>query len=125
VSFHRSTETELWTNPSPSTDFAAQTITLSEDMTNYTYLKFYCKALKTGTKTFSIIIPVEDFVASTTGSTLTDDFRFCLTNGGAPKRTFQYKSNTQITFSGASYISCPNTYTMNQTAYPLVIYGVN
>ena len=33
-------ETVLWTNPSPTSDFAAQTVTLSDSISNYDYIKF-------------------------------------------------------------------------------------
>ena len=40
-------ETVLWTNPSPTSSFNAQTITLSDDMNNYQFLKVVSRISKT------------------------------------------------------------------------------
>ena len=39
----KQTETVLWTNSSPTSNFADQNVTLSDSMSNYDYLKFTYK----------------------------------------------------------------------------------
>lgn len=34
-------ETTLWTNPNTSASFSSQEVTLSDEYTNYDYIKFY------------------------------------------------------------------------------------
>lgn len=43
------TETTLWTNPSPTSSFSSQTITLSDNYTNYKKIAFYFN-VTTGTQ---------------------------------------------------------------------------
>lgn len=42
-------ETVLWTNPSPTTNFASQNVTLSESFKNFKIVRFYYKASKSYT----------------------------------------------------------------------------
>lgn len=61
-------ETLLWTNPSPTSDFADQTITLANDITNYDFLKLlwiYNKStITSGSNLYSELIPVSKLISS-------------------------------------------------------------
>lgn len=57
-------ETVLWQNPSPSSNFGGQTITLSEDMNNYDYLGIswaYSTSNQSGNGINKLIMSVPDF----------------------------------------------------------------
>ena len=54
--------TTLWTNPSPSATFAAQSITLSDDMSNYDEIEIKGKSFYSGT--------AENLVMTTTSASL-------------------------------------------------------
>lgn len=54
-------ETTLWTNSSPTSNFAAQTITLSQDIDNYDYLKIAYRLSTSASTELSLIISVQDF----------------------------------------------------------------
>lgn len=43
VAYYRMSETTLWTNPSPSAVFNAGEITLSDDFTNYSFVRITAK----------------------------------------------------------------------------------
>lgn len=60
------TETVLWTNASPTSTFAAQVVTLSDDMNNYTYLKFEYRHSTTDSNLYEIIVPVDLYKTSLT-----------------------------------------------------------
>lgn len=119
------TETSLWTNPSPSADFANQTITLSEGMSNFKYLAVKFKALKGQTDSDAIrtVVSVEDF--GKIGNTANTP---CVRLGGANStgvysRAFYKASDTSITITNAN---ATNTQaTANSTAIPLEILGIN
>lgn len=50
------TETVLWTNSSPTSSFAEQTVTLSQDMSNFDYLKIDFSLSTSDTRQSSVII---------------------------------------------------------------------
>ena len=57
------TETSLWTNPSPTSSFSGQTVTLSDSVSNYKYI-----AIKSGfnssyysdSESMTIVVPVDE-----------------------------------------------------------------
>lgn len=54
-------ETTLWTNSSPTSNFAAQTITLLQDIDNFDYLKITYRLSTSASTELSLIISVQDF----------------------------------------------------------------
>ncbi len=97
-----STGTVLWTNSSPTSTFSSQTVTLSDSITNYNYLKFVVYTNTTNSNSFNVIIPVEDFV-TTTGS---KDTTFCQFVLGA---TAGYTLSTGTLFSRACWYDTDTT----------------
>lgn len=59
-------ETVLWTNPSPTSSFAAQTVTLSDDINNYDYIKMVYKYSTSDSTELIEIFPVENININTT-----------------------------------------------------------
>ena len=123
------TETVLWTNPSSSSDFAAQTVTLSDDINNYDYLKVSYKNLTTSAGVndpYSVLISVSDFKTSLSGnSTRHNAFTF----GGiyAPSNTnwtrfMFYDTDTTARFGACTQIG--GTQSSNTNAIPLQIVGI-
>ena len=123
--------TLLWSNPNINTAFAGQTVTLSETMRNFDYLKIYYRATYTdmagaypATNVYqSMLVPVSDFV-----NTVSNKSHMVYALGAYPgygntTRVFYYSSDTQIYFSGADMIGVggsPN----NSFTQPIAIYGV-
>lgn len=56
------TETVLWTNPSPTTAFAQQAISLP-DLSPYTHLKFYLRESTSDNKSWSVIFKITDITS--------------------------------------------------------------
>lgn len=54
-------ETTLWTNNSPTSSFASQTVTLSDYVSNYDYIKITFRLSTSSTDTLSILVPKEDY----------------------------------------------------------------
>ena len=123
------TETVLWTNQSPSSDFAAQTVTLSDDMNNYDYLKVSYENYNAGAGTndpYNIYISVSDFKTSRyADSTRHNTFTF----GGiyAPSnncytRQMVYNTDTTVKFGTCTQIG--GTSASGNNSIPLQIVGI-
>ncbi len=103
---------KIWTNPSPSSNFAAQSIDV--DLTGY---GFYAVQLRFSTSydyaTEMMIFPVSDQTNSLTVTTIAQN-----RTGG---RHCTYNPTTKkLTFDGASYNGASN----NAYAIPLYVWGI-
>lgn len=96
------TETTLWTNSSPTSSFAAQTVTLSSGISNYDYIKIDYNAANYGTYTAgSIIIPKNVLIASISSNAGNNPVLALAMNDSNKDnhaRTLYYVSDTQIQF---------------------------
>lgn len=111
------TETLLWTNPNPNVNFGANSIaTLSEGISNFTFIKIEWKYSKTSSNIFSILIPSDKFINATTNTTNRPAIN------GYYTRVITYDSNTTIKFGGASALGGAGGD--NSYAIPTNIYGV-
>ena len=63
-----SSETTLWTNPSPTSELGAQTITLSDNISNYRYIKFVFNASNTTSEQYEVIFSVNTITNAITGN---------------------------------------------------------
>lgn len=123
-------ETVLWTNPSPTSAISGVTITLSDDMDNYDYLKVKISASKdTSTEPLSIIsylVPVEDVKKSVYGSSAQPHSIIGLVASSASSTYYcsrlTYTDNTTLGISGARNIV--SGATSNNFCIPLEISGV-
>lgn len=121
------TETVLWTNPSPTADFAAQTVTLSDSISNYKYIAFKYKYGKTTADTdYALeIFPVEDIRESVSDSNNRNIVSLGIRTATAQlwARGVFYVSDTSIQF-GTCYRLNTAASTANG-ANPLEILGIN
>ena len=58
-------ETVLWTNSAPTSNFDTQDVTLSDDYTNYDYVKFYVRTSTTNATLGEVIYPSNILTQST------------------------------------------------------------
>lgn len=59
-------ETVLWTNPSPANAMGTTTVTLSQSMADFKYIKFVYRISTSDSSTASLIMSVEDYQNSST-----------------------------------------------------------
>lgn len=120
------TETVLWTNPSPSSNFSAQTVTLSDSIDNYKYIKIKHKDSTTGSDILEVICSVADLKESIFNKgSVHAQLAIDMQNSGNTlrSRAVGYVSSTSIQFS-ACY-NCNATGSDNSCAIPLEILGLN
>lgn len=120
------TETSLWTNPSPSSNFSGQTVTLSQGMSNFKYIAIKYKTLKTQTESDAIteILTVEDFNRCGAGSTSGEpQLRIGGYSSNPMVRLVNKASDTSITFSLAYRINA--SANSSEIVIPLEILGLN
>ena len=116
-------ETLLWENPSPNATFAAQSVTLSDSISNYDYIRFYFKSGASTTNIRSNIYSVADVKASiSSGARNQVCSTACSNSGNVSARTITYESDTQLAFSAAWSLGGAVSY--NQTTIPHSIYGL-
>lgn len=117
-------ETVLWTNSSPTSSFEGQTVTLSDDIDNYTYLKFtFIPTTSNTTDEISIIYSVDDFKKLANNSS--DPFfrgisPYAFSQSVACERAFFYISNTSVSFAYGS----TGTVTHNEALIPVSVSGL-
>ncbi len=102
----------LWENPSPTSSFAAQTITLASD--DYDYLKFFF-----GGATNNVV-----FSQDTLKGCNTELFNSWYWSGGTSIaiRKCTYVSDTEYSIAGSTYFQ-NGTYTDNANCVIKAIYG--
>ena len=116
------TETVLWQNPSPASDFTGQTVTLSDSMSNYMYLAFAFKGVKSSTVEVRAVVSVEDLGKMNITSN-TPDIRLSGTASANGYSRYVIKaSDTTITF-GTAYAT-NTTASDNSRAIPIQIVGI-
>lgn len=116
------TETVLWENSSPTSSFAAQTVTLSQDMNDFDYLKITVRLSINYTEEISEIIPINDFKStSDTAYHLAVAF-WGRIGSQRVARSFFYISDTTVKIDGCAIIGAQGT----QTAWviPIKISGL-
>ena len=120
-------ETTLWTNSSPSSSFADQTVTLSDNINNYTHLKikFNRSTTDTTTKT-EVIYTVKEFKKYVVGANSFNGavaFYASTSTGSAYARRILYMSDTSIRFSTMYQVG--GSYSDNGACIPTEIVGIN
>ena len=107
-------ETTLWTNNAPTSDFAAQTVLLSDDISNYDYIKInYCYNKNNTNITSNVLCSVSEFVKAVKDGS-TNHTIISLTvegnnNVGYARPVF-YVSDTSIAFGLSSTLNGSGTY---------------
>lgn len=118
------TETVLWTNTSPSSSFASQTVTLSQSIDNFDYIKITQKIHTSISGELATLIPVEDFKKCLSAADTHFNMAFSVNYSGQVycRRIF-YDSGTTVNFNNAYYVN--NSGSSNSVCIPLKIFGVN
>jgi len=113
------TEETLWTNSSPTSAFASQTVTIDSGkyFSNYKYIGIEYKYSKTQDNRMRIIAPKEDWQISGTTAGYGQLSMGIKTSNGSGNRMVQYLSDTQVKFG-----SCASS---NDLDIPLTIFGLN
>lgn len=122
----RYTETSLWTNSAPTSNFAAQTVTLSDSIDNYKYIAIEYKYAPDTSDSFTSIYSVNDLKKSVKdGNTVHDVCTLGIqaANNNYYARVVSYVSSTSIAFS--KYSQLGGTGTGANNAIPLEILGLN
>lgn len=105
------TETVLWTNPSPTTSFTLQTITLSENFTNYDYVRIYLKGSRTDNTECMIEVPSDKLKAAVTSVAYRPNIYIGGYDGNG---TYQYVR--RISYITDSSLSINSSYRINAAA---------
>ena len=113
-------ETVLWTNSSPTSNFANQTVTLSDDINNYEYLKVYYRISTTNSKTIGILVSVDDFKTTASTMPLINPAGVGGNTGNPAQRYFYYASDTTMAIRDAAV----GTTVYNNAAIPTAICGL-
>lgn len=117
-------ETVLWTNPSPTSDFAGVVVDLSDNISHYKYIGIvgaYSKS--SNSHTLECMYPTDELVNATSGS---DYPTMCL---GAYRnayyfRLINYSSDTMLAISSARTCTTSQAATtVNSAMIPLTIKG--
>lgn len=115
-------ETVLWTNPSPTSTFAAQTVTLSDSIENYKYIKVSYRVSNSNDASNSVIMSVEDLKNTDTFGTANS--RYGSISGNQYKvRDYYYIDSTNIAFTAGYQINA--VATDNNSCIPIEITGLN
>ena len=120
------TETTLWENSTPTSSFAGQTVTLSDNMDNYDFLKFcFNRSTTNTTDKCEIIYSVDEFKKFTAAANhFNGATAFYPTDGTARlyARAYKYISNTQVAFENMYQMS--GTVSDNGAGIPTKIIGM-
>ena len=92
-------ETTLWTNSSPTSSFAGQAVALSDDITNYDYIRVYWRYNTTDATEVSVLMSVSDFQESATSGK--PNMAIGVRTSSPTKRGVNYSSNTSVGFASA------------------------
>lgn len=115
-------ETALWTNPSPNNSYGYDTVTLSQSLESFKYIKAKYYDNTTSKTELSVLMPVADIkkVYAASGGNLAMCAPY---STGAFLRFLGFRSATSVWISNAVYVDSPGTA---QPSYiiPVAIYGV-
>lgn len=114
-----STETVLWTNGSPTSQFAAQTITLSDDYSNYDYIEVYFRLSTSDDTEYRDIIPKVTLDKSNSSNT------FAIGNAysNSTRARGSYVNGASMYFTAAYPLT--STSTTNSYVIPTKIVGIS
>lgn len=113
--------TPLWTNSSPTSNFAGQTLTIPT-VNSYTYLKIEWKRGKSLNTIYSVIVPKADLQQYESEST-SANAPYAINGTGGVSRSYRLISLTQFSFGSAYKLN--QSGSDNSVAIPTAIYGGN
>ena len=119
-------ETTLWTNPNPSASFGEQSVTLSDSILNYDYIKIeWAETTSALTNKSSIMASASEFTKYKNPNNNAHTVCPGLYGRGASimyARFIAYTSDTQIFFQNAVRLNSSGVD--NTSTIPLNVYGV-
>ena len=119
-------ETVLWTNLSPTSSFAGQTVTISDDMNNYDYIAVkYAYSTAEINNVATCMFSVKDFKNGVQTTSYTRDMMLLgiINASNQPfGRGVYYSSDTAVNFGGCYRLN--NATTANNNAIPLYVFGI-
>lgn len=121
-------ETVLWTNPSPTSSFSSQTVTLSDNKSNYKYIAVEYAVKTTSTGSGTVLMSVEDFVNAGTSVNVSPLPALCLysapdSDGKRYARVvYNHSEDNKINIYDCQRIN--SQATANSMAIPWKIYGL-
>lgn len=119
----KQTETVLWTNSAPTSSFAKQDVTLSDDINSYDYLKFTYRVTTSVSDSLNYIISVSDFKKSVESTSSHHCVLGLSTDDSvAHTRRVYYKTDTTVNFNNAYQLNAAASN--NATVIPLSIVGI-
>lgn len=118
----RMIEKVLWTNSSPTSSFADQTITLSDSIDNYTSLAVTFKLSTTEGMIYTTKLSVEDFKKCTNPATILNPASYAKISSVLYARRFYYASDTTIYFATSYRVNASGSD--NTANIPIQISGV-
>lgn len=116
------TETTLWTNSSPTSSFSDETVTISDDLNNYNYLKVEYRLSTANSTTSNAIISIEQLINNGTFYDTGGKFAMCSRIDTPYARLMAYASSTTLKF-GLAY-KLYSTEITNSYVIPTNIYGI-
>lgn len=116
-------QTTLWTNSSPTNEFAEQDVSLSQGLSNFSYIKITSRAANNDSTSMSAIFTVADLQASTSSSKVCALISGTKVSSMLCRKVF-YKSNTSLTISKAFVVTTSGSGSYNTCAIPIGIYGL-
>lgn len=118
-------EKVLWANPSPTSAFSNSTITLTESIASYDYLKIIYKSRDSANDQFSLIVSVSDF-RTTLGDNLNPKVRLDakISSSAAYSRAFYYSSDTVINLASVNASQIGGTGYSTYYCIPVKIAGL-
>lgn len=118
--------TVLWTNPNPTTAFNAQTVTLSDSISNYDYIEVSFYRADTVQTVSRTIIPTADFINMTVANRNMMGAIGYFASAGTTQyfaRTFSYGTDRTVIFRNAAQVG-GNTTTYQTGAIPIEVAGL-
>lgn len=123
------TETVLWTNPDPTSNFTGQNVTLSDSLSNYKYIGIrfaYGTSYKTGEYISTLLETVADFRKFGYGTGVRrNGLAICISDekNKSYERLCIYVSDTSVHFDPCNQVA--SSTQANGNAVPLEILGIN
>ena len=117
------TETVLWSNSSPSSSFIGQTVTLSDDLLSYDYVKVKFRKIKSESDEKSVMMSVTEYLSMSNAANSFCGMGLCIyiSNTYYTRRTLSPDS-THVLFNNANRIDASGT--IHDYLIPTAIIGM-
>lgn len=119
----------MWSNPSPTSSFAAQDVTLSQPITDFTYIKIVCRLSTSNSTQMAALFSPSDFGTVSAYPTKQPAITMTAASGsGGTVTRYSAKANSNdnstIHFYPGSTTTTGSGSTKNGSTIPVAIYGL-